>query len=32
MLKGKINDKLVEWKEYSNGKTTLLIEEARHIG
>ena len=32
MLKRKIYDKLVEWKNSSNGTTALLIEGARRIG
>ena len=32
MLKRKIYDKLVEWKNSSNGITTLLIKETRRIG
>lgn len=32
MLKGKIYDKLVEWKNSSNRTTALLIEGARRIG
>lgn len=31
-LKRKIYNKMVEWKENSNGKTALLIEGARRIG
>ena len=31
-FKRKIYDKLLEWKENSNGKTALLIEGARRIG
>lgn len=31
-FKRKIYNKLVEWKENSNGKTALLIEGARRIG
>ncbi len=32
VLKRKIYDKLLEWKELSNGQTALLIEGARRIG
>ena len=32
ILKRKIYDKLVEWKEKSNGKTALMIDGARRIG
>lgn len=32
MLKRKIYDKLLDWKNESNGKTALLIEGARRIG
>ena len=32
MFKRKIYDKLVEWKNLSQGKTALLIEGARRIG
>ena len=32
MLKRKIYDKLIEWKNSSNGTTALLIEGARRIG
>ena len=32
MFKRKIYDKLIEWKQTSNGKTALLIEGARRIG
>jgi len=32
MLKRKIYDKLLKWKNESNGKTALLIEGARRIG
>ncbi len=32
MFKRKIYDKLLEWKNESNGKTALLIEGARRIG
>ena len=32
MFKRKIYDKLLEWKEESDGKTALLIEGARRIG
>lgn len=31
-LKRKIYDKLLDWKNNSNGKTALLIEGARRIG
>ena len=31
-FKRKIYDKLLDWKENSNGKTALLIEGARRIG
>ena len=32
MFKRKIYDKLLEWKQESDGKTALLIEGARRIG
>ena len=32
MFKRKIYDKLVEWKNESNGKTALMIEGARRVG
>ena len=32
MFKRKIYDRLVEWKQESNGKTALLIEGARRVG
>ena len=32
MFKRKIYDKMLEWKENSDGKTALLIEGARRIG
>ena len=32
MFKRKIYNKLLEWKQASNGKTALLIEGARRIG
>ena len=32
MFKRKIYDKMLEWKENSDGKTALLIEGARWIG
>ena len=32
MFKRKIYDKLVEWKNESQGKTALMIEGARRIG
>lgn len=32
MLKRKIYDKLVEWKQKSNGKTAVLIDGARRVG
>ena len=32
MFKRKIYEKLLEWKQESNGKTALLIEGARRIG
>lgn len=32
MFKRKIYDKLLEWKEESNGQTALLVEGARRIG
>ena len=32
MFKRKIYDKLLEWKNESDGKTALLIEGARRIG
>ena len=32
MLKRKIYDKLVEWKNQSNGSTALLIDGARRVG
>ncbi|MBQ3927534.1 MAG: AAA family ATPase, partial [Clostridia bacterium] len=32
MFKRKIYDKLVEWKNESQGRTALLIEGARRIG
>ena len=32
IFKRKIYDKLVEWKNESNGKTALMIEGARRIG
>lgn len=31
-MKRKIYDELVKWKNKSNGKTALLIEEAKHVG
>ena len=31
-LKRKVYDKLLEWKNQSNGKTSLLVEGARRIG
>ena len=31
-MKRKIYDKLVDWKENSNGKTALLIDGARRVG
>ena len=32
LFKRKIYDRLLQWKESSNGKTALLIEGARRIG
>lgn len=32
MLKRKIYDKLLQWKQESNGKTALLLEGARRVG
>ena len=32
MFRRKIYDKLVQWKQESNGKTALLIEGARRVG
>ncbi len=32
MLKRKVYDKLLEWKESSNGKTAILIDGARRVG
>ncbi len=32
MFKRKIYDRLLEWKETSNGKTALLVEGARRVG
>ena len=32
MFKRKIYDKLLKWKQYSNGKSALLVEGARRIG
>ncbi len=31
-MKRKILNKLIEWKETSNGKTALLIDGARRVG
>ena len=31
-MKRKIYEKLLEWKENSNGKTALLIDGARRVG
>ena len=32
MFKRKIYDKLIEWKNESEGKTALMIEGARRVG
>ena len=32
MTKRKIYDKLLEWKQNSNGKTAILIDGARRVG
>ena len=32
MLKRKIYDELLEWKQKSNGKTAVMIDGARRVG
>ena len=32
LMKRKIYDKIMDWKEKSNGKTALLIDGARRVG